>query len=65
MWNFLLALFAGSTIGSTRAAKWSVRPILAIVLIGVLVAGVVYVCVVLKAVSERSNTPHVSTHSSH
>jgi ABC-type Na+ efflux pump permease subunit len=65
MWNFLLALFAGSTIGSTRTAQRSVKPILVLILIGVLVAGVIYVSVVLKAVSERSNTPHVSPHSSH
>ena len=64
MWNFLLALFAGSTIGSTRTARRTVRPILAVLLIGVLIAGVVYVCVVFQALSERSNTHHVSTHSS-
>jgi hypothetical protein len=65
MWNFLLALFAGSTIGSTRTAKRSVKPILFLILIGVLVAGVIYVGVVLKAVSERSNSPHVHAHSTH
>jgi hypothetical protein len=65
MWNFLLALFAGSTIGSTRAAQRSVKPILFLILIGVLVAGVIYVGVVLKAVSERSNSPHVHAHSTH
>ena len=65
MWNFLLALFAGSTIGSTRTVRRSVRPVVILFLIGVLVAGVIYVCVVFKAVSERSNKPHVSTHSSH
>jgi hypothetical protein len=65
MWNFLLALFAGSAIGSTRTARQSVKPILILFFFGVLIAGVIYVCVVFKAVSERSNTPHVSTHSSH
>lgn len=65
MWNFLLALFAGSTIGSTRTARRSVRPVVILLLIGVFVAGVIYVGVVFKAVSERNNTPHVSTHSSH
>jgi len=62
MWNFLLALFAGSTIGSTRAARRSAKPVLILILIGVLIAGVIYVCVVFKAVSERSNLPHVSSH---
>ena len=65
MWNFLLALFAGSTIGSTRTAKRSVNPILFLILVGVLAAGVIYVGVVLKAVSERNNAPHVNPHSSH
>lgn len=65
MWKFLLALFAGSTIGSTRTAQRSVKPILFLILIGVLVAGVIYVGVVLKAVSERSNSPHVHAHSTH
>jgi hypothetical protein len=65
MWNFLLALFAGSAVGSTRTAQRSVKPIVALFLVGVLIAGVIYICIVFKAVSERSNTPHVSTHSSH
>lgn len=65
MWNFFLALFAGSTVGSTRTARRSVKPILVLLFIGVLIAGAVYVGVVLKAVSERNNTPHVSTHRSH
>ena len=65
MWNFLLALFAGSAVGSTRTAQRSVKPIVALFLAGVLIAGVIYVCIVFKVVSERSNTPHVSTHSSH
>ena len=64
MWNFLLAFFAGSTIGSTRTARRSVKPILALVFFGLLVAAAIYVGVVLKAVSERSNTPNVHAHSS-
>ena len=65
MWNFLLALFVGTAAGSTRTAQRSVRPILILLLLGAIVAGVIYACVVFKAVSERNNTPHVSTHSSH
>ena len=65
MWNFLLAIFAGSTIGNTRTARRWVRPVLALFLIGILVAGVIYVGVIVQALSERSNTHHVSTHSSH
>ena len=65
MWNFLLAIFAGSTVGSTRVARRWVRPVLALFIIGVLVAGVIYVGVIVQALSERNNTHHVSTHSSH
>lgn len=65
MWNFFLALFAGSTLGSTRTARRWVRPVLVLFFIGVLVAGVIYVGLVLQAVSERSNSPHVHAHSTH
>ena len=66
MWNFLLAIFAGSTVGSTRTASGWVKPIVALFsLWGVLVAGVIYVGVIVQAISERNNTHHVSTHSSH
>ena len=41
------------------------RYLLLIFFVGCLIAGVVYASIVLKAVSERSNTPHVSPHSSH
>ena len=65
MWNFLLALFAGSAVGSTRTAQRSVKPIITLFLVGVLIAGVIYVCVVFTAVSERNNTRHVNPHSAH
>jgi hypothetical protein len=41
------------------------RYLLLIFFVGCLIAGVVYASIVLKAVSERSNSPHVSPHSSH
>lgn len=65
MWNFLLSLFAGSTVGNTRTAQQFVRPVLAVFAIGVVIAGVIYACVVLRAVSERRNSSHVYSHSSH
>jgi ABC-type Na+ efflux pump permease subunit len=65
MWNFLLALFAGNAVGSTRTAQRSVKPIAVLFLVGVLIAGVIYVCVVFKAVSERNSAPHVNPHRSH
>ncbi len=43
----------------------TIRILLFLFLAGALVAGIIYVGVVLKAVSERSNTPHVHAHSSH
>lgn len=41
------------------------RYLILILLAGCLIAGFIYASVVMKAVSERSNTPHVSPHSSH
>jgi hypothetical protein len=64
MWNFLLALFVGSAVGSTRTAQRLVRPILILFVIGVLIAGLIYACVVFRATSERSHPPHVHAHSS-
>lgn len=65
MWNFLLALFAGTAVGSTRTARRSIKPIMTLLAIGVLVAGVIYAYVVFNAVSERSQHPHVHAHSTH
>lgn len=42
-----------------------IRILLVLFLAGALVAGIIYVGVVLNAVSERNNTHHVSTHGSH
>ena len=59
MWDFLNGFFMARATGSRF-----IRILLFLFLAGALVAGVIYVGVVLNAVSERSNTPHVSTHSS-
>lgn len=64
MWNFLLALFVGGAVGSTRTAQRLVRPLLILFIIGVLVAGVIYACVVCRAATEGSHSPHVHAHSS-
>lgn len=49
-----------------RAARLrTMRIMLLVFLAGALVAGFIYVFVVLKAVSERNNTPHVQPHSTH
>lgn len=64
MWNFLLTLFVGSAVGSTRTAQRLVRPILVLFIIGVLIAGFIYACVVFRAANQRSHFPHVHAHSS-
>jgi len=64
MWNFLMALFVGGAIGSTRTAQRLVRPLLVLFIIGVLVAGVIYACVVFRAATEGSHPADVNAHSS-
>ena len=64
MWNFLLSFFVGSAIGASRFGRL-VTPILKLVAIGVLGAGLIYTYVVLNAVRERSHDSYVHTHSSH
>ena len=65
MWNFLLAFFFGSTVSSTRTGRRLMRPLLILLGIGVVVAGLIYVSVVFRAVTERSHTPYVHAHSTH
>jgi hypothetical protein len=65
MWNFLLAFFFGSAVANTRTGRSILRPFLLLFLIGVLVAAFIYAFVVFKAVSVRSNRPHVHAHSTH
>jgi hypothetical protein len=55
----------GGAIGATRTARRLLKPVVIIFCIGVLIAGVIYACVVFKAVSERSSSPHVHAHSTH
>ena len=61
MWDFLFGYLFGRATGISRI----VRPLLWVLLIGVVFAGFVYAYVVLHAVSERSQTPHVHAHSTH
>ena len=60
MWDFITGFFLVRATGSR-----TFRILLFLFLVGALVAGIIYVGIVLNAVSERSNTRHVSTHSSH
>jgi len=41
------------------------RYMLLVFFLGCLIAGVIYTCVFLNAVKERSQAPHVHTHSTH
>jgi cytoskeletal protein RodZ len=52
------------TRGRLRWPRWYIS-VLLIFLIGVLAAGLIYSMVVFKAVSERSQSPHVHAHSTH
>ena len=65
MWNLLLAFFFGSTVSSSRTGRRLMRPMLILTAIGVLIAGLIYACVIFRAVTERSQTPHVHAHSTH
>ncbi len=57
MWNFVFGyLFAGATL---RSRVW--RLILTVVLVGALIAGIVYASIVFHALSERSGSNHVHT----
>jgi len=42
-----------------------IRFALLAILVGALIAGLIYVSVVFHALKERSNAPHVHTHSAH
>jgi hypothetical protein len=52
MWDFLFGYMFGR-----------LRPVLWLLLIGVLVAAFIYAGVVFKAVNERNGAPHVQPHS--
>jgi hypothetical protein len=61
MWNFLLGFLFARATGISRF----VRPLLWLVLIGSILAGIVYAAVVFRAVNERNRAPHVHTLSTH
>jgi uncharacterized protein (DUF2062 family) len=65
MWNFLVALGAGSAIGKTKTAQRLWKPVVILFFVGVLIAGLIYAFVVFHAVEERSQPPHVHARSTH
>jgi hypothetical protein len=60
MFTFLLRVKAMHKLGFTKPFRY----ILLVLLIGCVIAGMIYAYVVLNAVRERSQSPHVHTHSS-
>ena len=61
MWEFLTGFFFARATGLSRI----IRPLLFLFVVGVVIAGFIYAAVVFRAVSERSNSPHVHQHSTH
>jgi choline-glycine betaine transporter len=59
MWN----IFFGFLLG--RAAGRSIRPLLLLILVGSIIAGLVYAIVVFNTVSERNRGPNVHHHSTY
>jgi hypothetical protein len=64
MWELLMGLLIGEVVGKSRVGRF-VRPALKLFAIGILIASLIYTCVVLNAVRERSRDTHVHTHSIH
>jgi hypothetical protein len=42
-----------------------IRPLLLLILVGSVIAGLIYATVVFNALSERNRAPHVQRHSTH
>jgi hypothetical protein len=55
----------GGAIGTTRTARRLLKPAVILFCICVFIAGLIYVCVVLRAVTERSQPAHVHTQHTH
>ena len=61
MFWYLMDVLALKKLGLARPLRYMFMLFIA----ACLAAGVIYVCVVFHAISERSHTPHVHAHSSH
>jgi len=61
MWEFLMGFFFARATGLDRF----VRFLLVLFAIGILIAGVIYTGVFLRAAIERSSAPHVYAHHTH
>lgn len=60
MFWFFIRIRALRRLGFAKPAKY----IMLVLFIGCVIAGLIYAAVVIHAVSERSRSPHVHTHSS-
>lgn len=61
MFEYLLRVKALHRLGMGRPF----RALFVVVLVGAIIAGMIYAFVVLQAVNERSHSPHVHPHSTH
>lgn len=64
MWEFLVGIFIGDAVSKSPVGRF-VRPVLIIFALGLVIAGLIYAGIVVHAISERSNSPHVRTHRTH
>ena len=63
--NFWTGYGFGGALGASRVGRRMIGPLLKLFLVGVLIAGVMYACIVFRAASERSKHSHVHAHSTH
>ncbi|TCK68469.1 hypothetical protein C7378_3548 [Acidipila rosea] len=60
MWNFLLGFLFARATGASRI----IRALLLLLLLGSIIAGLIYAFAVFHTVNQRSPSPHVHAHSS-
>jgi hypothetical protein len=58
MWNFLFGYLLARGTGLSRF----IRPVLVLLLLGSLIAGLIYAVVIFQAVHERNRVSHVHSH---
>jgi hypothetical protein len=61
MWELLMGFLFARATGLSRYLRYG----LALFGLGIVIAGLIYTCVVLNAANERSHAPHVHTRSTH
>ena len=61
MFWFLIDILTLRRLGLGRPFRYAIL----VLVVGVVIAGLIYAGVVFKAVSERSQPPHVHAHSTH